>query len=550
MNQRTVKRVFSVFLAVLMLLSAMPMAGFVDGWKEITAKIAQKKTQKKVQVEALAAPDEATENIGELLRAEILVGDRRSVYETDENGIIRLVSEETLSSKKRGPSKAPQKPEEERGFDSENISASDAEAAARWALAHYVNEATTVLDANGTASVIYGTVGYDAAFADANHDLICDLCGYCIDGCSDGVEKYYTESDIAEGPDAEGKYYNAEGDLVGQDAVGTYTYELTDENDEPVLDDNGDPQTTNEEYSFIQFLSYTEGKDGVCDNCGKTLCVANDDVVGHDFTDGLCDGCGACLGAHTDAEIIDLADGTCDMCGLSVTHAHTDEDMDDVCDVCAQPVTHSHTDETGATETGNGRCDVCGYCMGDCVDANTDGACDVCGKPMLSACEHHDVLGNSACAVCGASACHLTTGRLQQIQGMLSLLRDVLVENDADEEHPQQYRSWLNDTLIPFLTAKTKDNDASATSLGSIVAMRQEIKSAVDENKKAAALWASISELTTADVTTLTLAGSFGVDGNGNRVLLTEGTWYGAVDERKADYTAKRDGCVFHREPR
>lgn len=532
-----VRKPISIFLAIIMALSVLPFSVFAEEWKAAAEEHAQDTVAEDIQ----AAQEAPLTYTGDLLSAEITVGNERRVYAFDESGRVQLVSKETVRS--GGPQRAPVKPAEGQGFDGENVPAANAEAAAKWALEHSLSDATTLLDANGVATVICGVLGYDAAFADADHDLICDDCGYCIDGCTDGELKYYTAEDVV-GEPVNGEYFNAGGVVIGRDAVGTYTYAVIDEEGNSVLDEEGNPTTTTEEYDFVQYDSYIDGADGKCDVCGKDICRNDDFVVGHDFSDALCDGCGACMGEHVDAEIIDIGDGTCDECAQPVTHAHTDGDSDATCDECGFPVTHTHTDVTGATQTGNGICDVCGYCMGSCVDADANGVCDVCEKAMIAYCEHTDLFGAAACTVCGASACHLTTARLQQVLSQLSLLQGILLQ--GDENGDAAYHDWLTDTLTPFLTAKTKDTpDVSETSLGSVVAMRQEMKTALNKNQEAAALLASVNALTADDVTPATLVGELSVDENGNKVLLSDGSWYGTVDETYADYTAACNDCVF-----
>ena len=482
----TIRKAIAVFLTTLMILSILPMSVFAEEIRNAPARTEQ------------PAETEAPVLTGKLLRAEVAFGDTRRVYAPDENGDIILVSEETVS--RRGLFRAPARTDDSPRFDADTVAAAAAEAAAHWALTHAANESTVLLDGSGVAQTVYGAQGCDAAFNDADYDLICDDCGYCIDGCKDGVERYYREADVASS--ASGVYFNANGDVIGHDAVGTYTYEQVDEEGNVMLDDHGDPFTVTEEYDFIQFERYVDGADGVCDDCGNPVCRKDETVVGHDFGDGLCDACGACLGEHVDAA--------------------------------------GAFEEDGVTPAPDGRCDLCGFCAGDCADDDEDGVCDVCGKQMIAFCDHLDLVGSAACGVCAAAPCHLTTARLQQILTTLTLIQSVLLKNDSEDA---SFHAWLNDTFTPFVTAA--EEGGNETGLGSMVSMRQEMKAARQYNAEVDMLLESLRALDPDEESGATLAGYIVHDENGNPSLIDDSSWYGALNRLEAKYGESYEACHY-----
>ena len=532
--KKTGKKLLSVLLAVVMACSVMPFAVFAEEWKTAQSEAAAE------------AETEANEPLqGDLIAAEITVGNTKSTYALNEEGKLELVSEETVKTK-RGLFKAPKK--ETSVWDS--FSDDTLLAAANWAMTNPIGTATTFTDGNGVAAVIYGAAAF-GTLKDETHDLKCDDCGYCLNGCIDGTRVFYNEDDIKSGPDAEGKYYNGpeySGTWVATDAHGEYTYTEVDEDGNTVYEADGTtPKKVKVEYDYIQYESYMAGTDGKCDVCENDICS------NHQFADGLCDGCGGCMGEHTDNEEIDLPDGNCDECGQSVGHTHTDEadgvcdecgqptthmhtdaENDGTCDECGQPVahnhkdevgdgtcdecglltTHTHTDVKGATQIGNGKCDVCGYCVDDCadnagaVDAENnpigDGKCDVCGKAMLAFCDHSDLLGAAVCGACGQPHCHLRTADLQQPALQLSAISEILASRDSNPETPASFHDWLNGTLKTYINAS---KNGSGTGIGDEMAKRNEMESAYKTNRMFTGYVEGIQQLTVSDVTSSALVG-------------------------------------------
>ncbi len=538
--QKTFRKSLSILLSLLMLLSVLPLSAFAEELHEAAAQTEEAPTKAAPADDAAQDPD-AEPRQGAMLSAEITVGNVKSTYAVDETGKLVLVSEETIA--KRGLLKAPKK------ADSTWASFSDAalQAAATTMMGSNIGTTAIVTDGNGHAEVIFGASGF-GTFKDENHDLICDDCGYCLNGCTDGKVKLYTEDDIDDKhPDEKGKYYNSAGVWVGTDAKGTYTYTQVDENGNTIYEDDGvTPKTVVIEYDYIQYETYVDGADGTCDVCGKAICKAANGTYGHDFSDGRCDGCGACMGEHVDAEgaTLEKPDGKCDTCGKE-PHTFVDENNDSKCDICGLDNTHTCKDEKGITEViGDGKCDTCGYCMEDCVDSKqsdgTDGAdgfCDVCGKPRLVSCAHEDRTGSQTCSNCGsapATCGHLTLSALQQPAAQLAAIAAELIARDNDEANPKGYRDWLNTTLKPYYTAS---EDGNGTGLGDEIAKRNEMQTVRKTDAAFAAFCKRILALTNNDVTAQTLVGSLQTTETG-KVLNEDGSLFRQVAEQKEAYEA------------
>ena len=538
--QKTIRKSLSILLSLLMLLSVLPLSAFAEELHEAAAQTEEAPTDPAPADDPAQDPD-AEPRQGAMLSAEITVGNVKSTYAVDETGKLVLVSEETIA--KRGLFKAPKAAESTWASFADDA----LQAAATTMMSSAIGTTAIVTDENGHAEVIFGASGF-GSFKDENHDLICDDCGYCLNGCTDGKVKLYTEDDIADKhPDTEGKYYNSEGVWVGTDAKGTYTYTQVDENGNTIYEEDGvTPKTVVIEYDYIQYETYVDGADGSCDVCGKAICKAADGTYGHDFSDGLCDGCGACMGEHVDAEgaTLEKPDGLCDTCGEDV-HDFVDADNDSKCDTCGLDNTHTCLDEKGITEViGDGKCDICGYCMEDCVDSKqsdgtdgADGTCDICGKPYLDSCAHVDRTGSAACSNCGnapATCGHLTLSALQQPAAQLSAIVAELIKRDNDEANPKGYRDWLNTTLKPYYTAS---EDGTGTGLGDEIAKRNEIQSVLATDAAFVAFCNRVLAMTNDDVTTQLLVGSIQTTESG-KVLNEEGNLFNQVTNQKAAYEA------------
>ena len=545
--QKTFRKTLSILLSLLMMLSVLPLSAFAEELQEAAAQTEEAPTDP-VPVEDAAQDPDAEPRQGAMIAAEITVGNVKSTYAVDETGKLVLVSEETIA--KRGLFKAP------KTADSTWAAFSDAalQAAATTMMGSNIGTTAIVTDENGHAEVIFGASGF-GAFNDADHNLICDDCGYCLNGCTDGKVKLYTEDDIADKhPDAEGKYYNSEGVWVGTDAKGTYTYTQVDENGNTIYEDDGvTPKTVVIEYDYIQYETYVDGADGTCDVCGKAICKAADGTYGHDFSNGLCDGCGACMGVHVDhkGKTLDKPDGKCDTCGKE-PHTFVDENNDSKCDTCGLDSTHTCADEKGNTEeVGDGKCDTCGYCMEDCVDSKqadgtdgADGVCDVCGNPCLDSCAHVDRTGSSTCKTCGSApaACgHLTLSALQQPATQLAAIAAELIKRDNDEANPKGYRDWLNNTLKPYYTAS---EDGNGTGLGDEIAKRSEMQTVRKTDEAFAAFCNSVLATEAADVTTQSLVGTLRNTDSGP-VLNEEGSLFTQLQAQLEAYEAAYDDTKY-----
>ena len=542
--QKTIRKSLSVLLSLLMLLSVLPLSTFAE---ELKAAEAQSETAP-ADDETQDTADELQQ--GALIAAEITVGRTKSTYAADDSGKIVLISEETVA--RRGLFKAPKTAESTWASFSDD----ELQAAANTMMSSAIGTAAIVKDNNGHAEVLFGASGF-GSFKDETHDLKCDDCGYCLNGCTDGTAKLYTEADIADKhPDAEGKYYNSEGVWVGTDATGTYTYTQVDADGNTVYEEDGvTPKTVTMTYEFIQYESYMDGADGFCDVCGNAFCKSADDIYGHDFSDGRCDGCGGCLGEHADVKgaTQEIGDGKCDVCGLTVEHICEDsEDEDALCDVCGKDP-HDYIDKTGATqEISDGLCDNCGYCIGDCTDRKksdgtdgADGVCDVCGNPYLVSCAHVDQIGSPVCNRCGleANACtHLTLSALQQPASQLSAIAAELTARDTDEANAKPYRDWLKNTLMPYLKASA---DGTGTGLGDEIAKRTEIQNAGASEATFETFISKVDALKVTDVTAQELVGALRLDANGATVLDGSGSLFAQADSRLSQYETDYNNTVY-----
>ncbi len=544
--QKTFRKTLSILLSLLMMLSVLPLSTFAEELHEAAAQTEEAPTKAAPAEDAAQDPD-AEPRQGAMLSAEITVGNVKSTYAVDETGKLVLVSEETIA--KRGLLKAPKK------ADSTWAAFSDAalQKAANTMMRSAIGTTAIVKDETGHAEVIFGASGF-GTFKDENHDLICDDCGYCLNGCTDGKVKRYTEDDIAGiEPDAEGKYYRNRV-LLAANAKGTYTYTQVDENGNTIYEDDGvTPKTVVIEYDYIQYETYVDGADGTCDVCGKAICKAADGTYGHDFSDGLCDGCGACMGVHVDhkGKTLDKPDGKCDTCGKE-PHTFVDENNDSKCDTCGLDSTHTCADEKGNTEeVGDGKCDTCGYCMEDCVDSKqsdgtdgADGVCDVCGNPCLDSCAHVDRTGSSTCKTCGsapATCGHLTLSALQQPATQLAAIAAELIKRDNDEANPKGYRDWLNNTLKPYYTAS---EDGNGTGIGDEIAKRSEMQTVRKTDEAFAAFCNSVLATEAADVTTQSLVGTLRNTDSGP-VLNEEGSLFTQLQAQLEAYEAAYDDTKY-----
>lgn len=516
-----IRKPLSVFLAIVMALSVLPFAIFAEEWKSAAAETAQE------------APEEQTRQ-GKLIAAEITVGNTKSTYALNEEGKLELVSEETLS--KRGLRKAPKKSDETPANATgwESFTSAEIKNAAKWAIDNAYGTAKAFVS-GGNATVVYGIKDY-GVFTDANHDLRCDVCGCCLNGCTDGETKWYTESDIAPGTgaDAEGKYYNTENVWIGTDAKGTYTYDKVDEEGNVVYNEDGTRQTVTTEYTYIQFETYVDGANGECDVCGNSICNS----AGHEYADGLCDGCGSCMDSHVDAAGAkqEIGDGFCDVCAKA-PHTYVDSDSDNKCDICGLDASHVCVDATGAEkDVADGKCDNCGYCMGDCTDADSNGVCDVCGKAMLTSCGHSDLFGKDACTKCAlenTSCKHRTLVRLQQLSSQMTAMLTELKKRPTEGEGAAD-QDFINNTLKPLLTAK--EDGGADTSLASVIAMRSEFETAKKTDTAFQAYYERINGLTVDDVTAAGLVGVLKKNDAGETVLDGAGSLFAQNDEQLQQY--------------
>jgi len=264
--------------------------------------------------------------------------------------------------------------------------------------------------------VIYGGSNYSVC-KDEDLDAICDDCGGCLNGCTDGTAKQYTETDIDESRTTlyhtteDGKnlytYFNSDGVQIGQDVY--------IKNKILVTDPNGTETEEDSVSVTISFETYYIGSDGKCDVCGSTMCRQ------HAFGNGKCDFCGHC------------------MSGCECT---AEEPGDD-------PV-----------------CDKCGFCINSCKDENGDGTCDLCSKPYHLV--HCDRLGGDECSSCGASYCsHMQLTEIQELAEQLQEIASALQEKaEAATDEAQKGKALLWESYLQdFTLEKALNPEAGYSSI-------------------------------------------------------------------------------------
>ncbi len=306
-----------------------------------------------------------------------------------------------------------------------------------WMLNNPDTECTQFENSDGKLINIYGISNYSTLVDSEDNDLLCDVCGYCLLGCVDGDEIYYTEDDIDHSLDADGKYFNSDGVLVAVDATITVETAVSEENTDTLV-----------------FMTYTVNSDGFCDECGKPI-----------VCDGFCDVCGICMDGNCEDNEggTPAPDGLCDLCGMPVHCAKcADGNSDGFCDAClfcmdgcidettAVTPEISQNEESPVENSPDGLCDKCGMsmpCSGEHSDENKDGICDLClfctdeckdaegeiihdnicdkcghtmGAPVV--CSHVDVIGSEG-------LCHMSGGELLMILESLIYMKAVVEDS-------------------------------------------------------------------------------------------------------------------------
>ena len=421
------KKAISLILCLAMLITAIPFSALAS------VEMPETVTEETVTGET-AEPDENenTEKVIKSIAVEI-EGDT-FVYEPEDGSIDAEELEDFANSdaglameaklqpktKAKAPARSPE--EEKTEFD-------DFDVATIMRIVEFRRDNNSSVsrvfeDKNGKQHIYYGAKNYSTC-VDNDYDLICDECKYCLDGCADGTLMTYTQEDIDSGK---------VGDWACTEVEYEYTYD--------VVKEDGSVETKTETGKYYEYASYYVDGDGVCDKCGKEmhddLEVATADP--HSYADGKCDNdaCGTCVGGHTDKN----NDNICDFCSKCVADC-ADVAGADKCTICGSCI--KCVDKTGAFGSDNvaipdGKCDVCGKCMGHedflnnatkipgadgkcdvcdecikCVDETgakdpedetkeiPDGNCDVCGKVICT--EHIDAGGDKKCDVCGECTC-------------------------------------------------------------------------------------------------------------------------------------------------
>ena len=576
------KKALSLILCLAMLITAIPFSALA------TVEMPETVTEETVEPDE----NENTEKVIKSIAVEI-DGDT-FVYEPEDgsmdageledfaNSDAGLAMEAKLQSKAKA--KAPARSPEEETTEFDDFDVATIVSIVNFRRENNSNVSRAFTDKNGKQHIYYGAKNYSTC-VDNNYDLICDTCGYCLDGCTDGTLMTYTEADVA-------KY----GEDIRTLVKVSYSYDI--------LDDEGNViETKTETMEYYEYESYyADDGDGKCDKCGKPMCDNGKSIVTadpHSYADGKCDSCGTCVGGHTDknndkicdfckkcadkcADVAGAAsctvcgecvnghtgagakcdrcgrckigcidnvgggsglltsDGKCDICGkVMVCATHTDANSDKKCDTCGVC--------TGAHNASDGKCDVCGFCFGKDCTPGTDGKCTVCGKTVPSSnCIHSDKLGRNDCAACGKAFCsHMTVAEITRNYQWFAGAYGYLSKEDGTAVDGCD-QGWHN-TLKAFITAKDEDEAGDANGIHSVLNMRKEFNNGSAMDASIVSLKDSLLALSAENVNASSLVGKLTTEA-GTPVIDRSGSYYEQVngdDSIFNDYLKSYNSCKY-----
>ena len=417
------KKALSLILCLAMLITAIPFSALAS------VEMPETVTEETVTEETVE-PDE-NENTEKVIKSiAVEIDGDTFVYEPEDGSMDAEELEDfansdaglAMEAKLQPKAKAPARGAEEEKTEFDDFEVSTIVDIVNFRRENNSNVSRAFEDKNGKQHIYYGAKNYSTC-VDNNYDLICDTCGYCLDGCADGTLMTYTQEDIDSGK---------VGDWACTEVEYEYTYD--------VVKEDGSVETKTETGKYYEYASYYVDGDGFCDKCGKKmhddLEVATADP--HSYADGKCDSCGTCVGGHTDknndklcdfckkcvADCADIAGADkCTLCGSCIkcvdkTGAFGSDNVaipDGKCDVCGKCMGHKDLLNNATKILGaDGKCDVCDECI-KCVDETgakdpedetkeiPDGKCDVCGKVICT--EHVDADGDKKCDKCGECTC-------------------------------------------------------------------------------------------------------------------------------------------------
>ena len=284
------KKALSLILCLAMLITAIPFSALA------TVEMPETVTEETVEPDE----NENTEKVIKSIAVEI-DGDT-FVYEPEDGKMDAEELEDfansdaglAMQAKLQPKAKAPARGAEEEKTEFDDFDVATIVSIVNFRRDNNSNVSKAFTDKNGKQHIYYGAKNYSTC-VDNNYDLICDTCGYCLDGCADGTLMTYTQEDIDSGK---------VGDWACTEVEYEYTYD--------VVKEDGTVETKTETGTYYEYASYYVDGDGFCDKCGKKmhddLEVATADP--HSYADGKCDGCGTCVGGHTDKN----NDKLCDFC--------------------------------------------------------------------------------------------------------------------------------------------------------------------------------------------------------------------------------------------
>ena len=215
------KKALSLILCLAMLVTAIPFSALA------TVEMPETVTEETVEPDE----NENTEKVIKSIAVEI-DGDT-FVYEPEDGSMDAGELEDfansdaglAMQAKLQPKAKAPARGAEEEKTEFDDFEVSTIVDIVNFRRDKNSNESQAFTDKNGKQHIYYGAKNYSTC-VDNDYDLICDTCGYCLDGCADGTLMTYTEED----------YNKTHDDSIRTLVTVTYDYNVTDENGNIITD--------------------------------------------------------------------------------------------------------------------------------------------------------------------------------------------------------------------------------------------------------------------------------------------------------------------------
>lgn len=293
-------------------------------------------------------------------------------------------------------------------------------------------------------------------------DHKCDVCGTALSSCVDINPKDH-KCDIC---------HTAVSTCSDKDGDGNHNCDTCNaENVTEHTDDPADGDHKCDECTDYQFGHVDTDEDKICDECKVALC-GDDHLDTAGDGDHKCNRCGT-DGVTTCADKSGDGDHKCDECGKeNITEcADSNTDKDHKCDECGKENMNSCSDS--ATDKDH-NCDVCGKeNITECTDSATDKDhdCDVCGKKDLNGHTWADATYENpkTCTVCGKTEGNPLT-KPQAPEGAYWEKVDSLSAIGADDLLAITITIDNNTYILPNGYAANKASAPRADQLGTVTA--------------------------------------------------------------------------------